>query len=99
MRICDIRVLWDLNARVALRVVLRYRPNAHCLILKRAHRDLPACHRRMPLADKGVIPPWLGMDGSGASANLAGRNTYHNYPTAIYAIFRKVRWSAMKSHE
>lgn len=41
-----------------------------------------------PLASEGVIPPWLGMYGFGEFARLGGKNTYHNYTTAIYAIQR-----------
>jgi len=38
--------------------------------------------------DKGVIPPWLGMYGFGEFARLGGENAYHNYSTALYAIYR-----------
>lgn len=44
---------------------------------------------QLPFAAGGEIPPWLGMYGFGEFATLAGRNTYHNYTTALYAIFRK----------
>lgn len=44
---------------------------------------------QMPLSGNDRIPPWLGMYGFGEYARLAGRNAYHNYTTAIYAIFRK----------
>jgi small ligand-binding sensory domain FIST len=42
-----------------------------------------------PLSDAGRIPPWLGMYGFGEFARLGGRNTFHNYTTAIYAIIRR----------
>lgn len=42
-----------------------------------------------PLSDGGRIPPWLGMYGFGEFARLGGRNTYHNYTTAIYALYRR----------
>ncbi len=42
-----------------------------------------------PLSRDGVPPPWLGMYGFGEFARLGGANTYHNYTTAIYAIYRK----------
>ncbi len=32
---------------------------------------------------------WLGMYGFGEFASLAGTNAYHNYTTALYAVFRK----------
>ncbi|MEZ4800511.1 MAG: FIST N-terminal domain-containing protein [Flavobacteriales bacterium] len=42
-----------------------------------------------PFYDNGQCPPWLGMYGFGEFARLGGRNTYHNYTTALYAIYRK----------
>lgn len=41
-----------------------------------------------PLSQDGVVPPWLGIYGFGEFARLGGRNTYHNYTTAIYALVR-----------
>lgn len=41
-----------------------------------------------PFMEDGVVPSWLGMYGFGEFARLNGRNTFHNYTTAIYAIFR-----------
>ena len=43
-----------------------------------------------PLSTAGEVPPWLGMYGFGEFARLGGRNTYHNYTTALYAIYREV---------
>jgi hypothetical protein len=54
---------------------------------------------QIPLADNDRIPPWLGMYGFGEYADLAGRNTYHNYATAIYAIFRKESSNDEEAHE
>lgn len=42
-----------------------------------------------PLSVGGEPPPWLGMYGFGEFARLAGRNEYHNYTTAIYALVRQ----------
>lgn len=42
-----------------------------------------------PLSVGGAPPPWLGMYGFGEFARLAGRNEYHNYTTAIYALVRQ----------
>jgi hypothetical protein len=42
-----------------------------------------------PLSRDGVAPPWLGMYGFGEFARLGGKNTYHNYTTALYAIYRE----------
>lgn len=33
-------------------------------------------------------PPWIGIYGFGEFARLGGKNEYHNYTTAIYAIYR-----------
>jgi hypothetical protein len=43
---------------------------------------------QFPLAVDGEIPPWLGMYGFGEFARLGGDNVYHNYTTALYAIYR-----------
>lgn len=42
-----------------------------------------------PLASNGEVPPWLGMYGFGEFARLGGKNTYHNYTSALYAIYRQ----------
>ena len=42
-----------------------------------------------PFSANGEVPPWLGMYGFGEFARLAGINTYHNYTTAIAALYRK----------
>ena len=42
-----------------------------------------------PFSTDGAAPPWLGMYGFGEFARLAGINTYHNYTTAIAALYRK----------
>ncbi len=34
------------------------------------------------------VPAWLGMYGFGEYARLGGRNTYHNYSTALAALYR-----------
>lgn len=44
---------------------------------------------QQPLARDGRIPPWLGMYGFGEFARLGGRNTFHNYTTAIYTLYRR----------
>lgn len=41
-----------------------------------------------PFYSNGVCPPWLGMYGFGEFARLNGKNTYHNYTTALYVIYR-----------
>ena len=42
-----------------------------------------------PFHSNGECPPWLGMYGFGEFAHLGGVNTYHNYTTALYAIYRR----------
>ncbi len=36
----------------------------------------------------GSVPPWLGMYGFGEYARLGGADTFHNYTTALAAIYR-----------
>ena len=44
---------------------------------------------QFPFYEDGKCPPWLGMYGFGEFARLGGVNTYHNYTTALYLIYRK----------
>lgn len=44
---------------------------------------------QQPFSTNGECPPWLGMYGFGEIARLGGKNTYHNYTTALYVIYRK----------
>ena len=47
-------------------------------------------HRmQQPFARDGVVPPWFGMYGFGEYARLGGRNEYHNYTTALAALYRR----------
>jgi hypothetical protein len=41
-----------------------------------------------PFYTNGECPPWLGMYGFGEFARLGGLNTYHNYTSALYVIYR-----------
>jgi hypothetical protein len=41
-----------------------------------------------PFYTGGQCPPWLGMYGFGEFARLGGENTFHNYTTALYIIYR-----------
>ena len=43
---------------------------------------------QFPFYVNGQCPPWLGMYGFGEIARLGGENTYHNYTTALYVIYR-----------
>lgn len=40
------------------------------------------------LSGSDGVPPWLGMYGFGEYSKLGGRNTYHNYSTALMALYR-----------
>lgn len=44
---------------------------------------------QFPFMVNGECPPWLGMYGFGEYARLSDKNEYHNYTTALYAIYRK----------
>ncbi|MET0068285.1 MAG: FIST N-terminal domain-containing protein [Candidatus Thiodiazotropha sp.] len=41
-----------------------------------------------PFSTENGPPPWLGMYGFGEFARLNGVNTYHNYTTALAALYR-----------
>ena len=43
---------------------------------------------QFPFYVNGECPPWLGMYGFGEFARLGNKNTYHNYTTALYVIYR-----------
>lgn len=46
-------------------------------------------HRmQQPLASRGTLPAWFGIYGFGEYARLGGRNAYHNYTTALAALYR-----------
>lgn len=40
------------------------------------------------LSTEGAVPPWIGMYGFGEYARLGGKNTYHNYSTALLVLYR-----------
>jgi hypothetical protein len=84
-----------------LETMVARRPDAHPVVVFQA--DCLARGRRLfnrvmkeelvhriqePLTDNGAIPPWFGMYGFGEYAHLGGRNTYHNYTTALAALYR-----------
>ena len=68
--------------------------HADCLargrfLFNRVMKEELVSRMQYPLNTDGVPPPWLGMYGFGEFARLGGVNTYHNYTTAIYAIYRR----------
>jgi hypothetical protein len=42
-----------------------------------------------PFSTDGLPPPWLGIYGFGEFARLNGANAFHNYTTALAAIYRR----------
>lgn len=68
--------------------------HADCLargrfLFNRVMKEELVSRMQFPLSTDGLPPPWLGMYGFGEFARLGGANTYHNYTTALYAIYRK----------
>ena len=41
-----------------------------------------------PLSTNDITPPWLGLYGFGEYARINGANRYHNYTTALAAIYQ-----------
>jgi hypothetical protein len=50
--------------------------------------ELVGCMQHPLTNERGEVPAWLGMYVFGEFARLGGRNTYHNYTTALYALYR-----------
>lgn len=67
--------------------------HADCLargrfLFNRIIKDELVSKMQYPFYRNGECPPWLGMYGFGEIARLGGENTYHNYTTALYVIYR-----------
>ncbi|MFM9006624.1 MAG: FIST signal transduction protein [Flavobacteriales bacterium] len=67
--------------------------HADCLargrfLFNRIIKDELVSKMQYPFYQDGSCPPWLGMYGFGEIARLGGKNTYHNYTTALYVIYR-----------
>ncbi|WP_216819249.1 FIST signal transduction protein [Thiohalocapsa sp. ML1] len=67
--------------------------HADCLargrfLFNRVMKEELVSRMQYPLSKDGEPPPWIGMYGFGEFARLGGKNTYHNYTTALYAIYR-----------
>jgi hypothetical protein len=58
------------------------------LTLDRVAKDEIVAAMQGPLRVGGAVPPWLGMYGFGELARLGGRNTFHNYTTSLYVLYR-----------
>lgn len=68
--------------------------HADCLargrrLFNRVMKDELVHRMQLPFATDGVTPPWFGMYGFGEYARLGGRNAYHNYTTALAALYRE----------
>lgn len=68
--------------------------HADCLargrfLFNRVMKDELVSRMQHPLSGGGAVPPWLGMYGFGEFARLGGVNTYHNYTSALYVLYRK----------
>lgn len=68
--------------------------HADCLargrfLFNRVLKEELVSRMQFPFSQNGICPPWLGMYGFGEFARLGGENTYHNYTTALYTIYRK----------
>lgn len=67
--------------------------HADCLargrfLFNRILKDELVSKMQYPFYENGECPPWLGMYGFGEIARLGGINTYHNYTTALYVIYK-----------
>lgn len=67
--------------------------HADCLargrfLFNRILKDELVSKMQFPFYENGQCPPWLGMYGFGEIARLGGINTYHNYTTALYVIYK-----------
>ncbi len=68
--------------------------HADCLargrfLLNRVLKEELVSRMQHPFSTDGECPPWLGMYGFGEFARLGGVNTFHNYTTALYPLYRK----------
>lgn len=67
--------------------------HADCLargrfLFNRIIKDELVGKMQYPFLKNNNCPPWLGMYGFGEFARLGGKNTYHNYTTALYILYR-----------
>lgn len=94
------RIFQDMDRM--LRSMTARRPGAHpvavfqadCLargrrLFNRVMKEELVHRMQQPFAKDGSVPPWFGMYGFGEYARLGGRNEYHNYTTALAALYRR----------
>lgn len=61
-------------------------------------KDELIARMQTPFRVGNETPPWLGLYGFGEFARLGGRNEFHNYTSAVYALYRStVRQSSTPS--
>ncbi len=82
------RIVRQLDGRQPIAVF-----HADCLArgrytLNRVLKDEIVGQMQAPLFRAGQVP-WLGMYGFGEFARLSGKNTFHNYTTALYVLTHK----------
>jgi hypothetical protein len=87
------RMVTSMNSRAGLKKPVAVF-HADCLargrfLFNRILKEELVNSMQFPFYNSGQCPPWLGMYGFGEFARLGGENTYHNYTTALYAIYRK----------
>ncbi len=86
------RMVNDMVARIGNKEVVAVF-HADCLargrfLFNRIIKEELVGKMQTPFYVNGECPPWLGMYGFGEFARLGGKNTYHNYTTALYVIYR-----------
>jgi hypothetical protein len=59
------------------------------LLFNRVMKEELIQRMQHPFVTDGEPPPWLGMYGFGEYARLGGANCYHNYTTALAALYRR----------
>jgi hypothetical protein len=67
--------------------------HADCLargrrLFNRVIKDELVHRMQQPFCQAGGVPPWFGMYGFGEYARLGAGNAYHNYTTALAALYR-----------
>lgn len=93
------RIFEDLDRMTSLIVALAgdRKPvavfHADCLargrhLFNRILKEELVSRMQAPFMAADQTPPWIGIYGFGEFARLGGKNEYHNYTTAIYAVYR-----------
>jgi len=59
------------------------------MLFNRIMKEELVAQMQTPLSNDDGVPAWLGIYGFGEFARLGGKNVYHNYSTALYALYRE----------